>query len=135
MKNETAEIEKTAPFLYFEIKIKKMDKNSMIAIGISSKDCKQNESFLPGFKVGSFGLLNTGYLYCGDPATPIRFKENLSITTSFTTGDVIGCGYHQITKQIYWTKNGIHFISTIPPYSTTGLGLTRKEHKKERIWE
>ena len=96
------------PFYYFEIKIKKLEKNANISIGVTPRNVsKYDNGYLPGTKLGSYGLFNNGLIYYGDRDHPVQTTDNKN-HASYAEGDVIGCGYDQYNKQLFWTKNGIY---------------------------
>ncbi|CCW70048.1 unnamed protein product [Phytomonas sp. Hart1] len=89
---------------YYEVYVVDLLPGAMCAVGVGPFDCRLFR--LPGWEANSFSLLSDeGVLFSGKPTG--RVTGN-----SFGVGDVVGCGWNVVKREIYWTKNGSFLLST-----------------------
>ncbi|EGC28483.1 hypothetical protein DICPUDRAFT_93323, partial [Dictyostelium purpureum] len=87
-------------FSYFELFITNDNReniNCKICIGLTSQE--HPNDIYPGCFEGSYGYMGDGKFYFG-------VNEIKDYGPTFTSGDVIGCGYDSSSKSLYFTKNG-----------------------------
>ena len=78
-----------------------------MGIGLSERNVNLNR--LPGWDQISYG-------YHGDDGNFFASSgKGIEYGPTFTTGDVVGCGINFVTREIFFTKNGIN----IGNYSST----------------
>ncbi|KAL6044932.1 Ran-binding protein 10 [Balamuthia mandrillaris] len=100
---------------YFEILILNKGVHGSISIGLAPKDHPRNSH--PGLVKGSYGWCGDGKRY--EHGTPVDWQDQSQEPTSssvtaagssfccWESGDVVGCGYNNLTHQIFYTKNGV----------------------------
>lgn len=110
-------------FGYFEVFIISAGSSGSIGIGLAPNDHEEDQQ--PGWKSNSFG-------YHGDDGNKYWSEKgcckNDRFGPSFSTGDVIGCGINNVTRSLFFTKNGYVIDSafslenvSIPLFPTVGL--------------
>ncbi|KAI1285197.1 Ran-binding protein 9 [Halotydeus destructor] len=110
---------------YFEIKVISKGRDGYMGVGLAAQGV--NNQRLPGWDKQSYGYHgDDGHSFCasgtGQPYGP-----------TFTTGDVIGCGYNLVENTCFYTKNGLNLgvaFSDLPPvplYPTVGLQTPGEE--------
>uniref|UniRef100_A0A914WF27 Ran-binding protein 10 n=1 Tax=Plectus sambesii TaxID=2011161 RepID=A0A914WF27_9BILA len=110
----------TCGIYYFEITIVSKGRDGYMGIGLSEKEVSLNR--LPGWDRNSYG-------YHADDGNFFSSSGNgTQYGPTFTTNDVVGCGYNLIDNSIFYTKNGqnlgvaFHDVpSTEELYPTVGL--------------
>ena len=85
---------------------------SIKILGIGFSNVQLNE--LPGLDKNSYG-------YHGDDGTMWASGSKEKEGPTFTTGDVIGCCFNLIEKQIFFTKNGKKLDIAIKGVTSTTL--------------
>lgn len=84
---------------YFEIDIIDKGRDGYIGIGFSTQSVSVNR--LPGWELNSWG-------YHGDDGNSFASSgTGKPYGPSFTTGDVVGCCLNFITREAFYTKNGV----------------------------
>lgn len=110
---------------YYEIKIISKGRDGYMGIGLAAQGV--NMQRLPGWDKQSYGYHgDDGHSFCssgtGQPYGP-----------TFTTGDVIGCGYNLVEGTCFYTKNGLNLgiafsdLPSVPLYPTVGLQTPGEE--------
>uniref|UniRef100_A0A914DK08 Ran-binding protein 9 n=1 Tax=Acrobeloides nanus TaxID=290746 RepID=A0A914DK08_9BILA len=93
-------IPKTCGVYYFEVLIASKGLNGYMGIGLSERNVNLNR--LPGWDQISYG-------YHGDDGNFFASSgKGIEYGPTFTTGDVVGCGINFVTREIFFTKNGIN---------------------------
>lgn len=113
---------------YFEIKFISKGREGLMGVGLTSKQVKLSK--LPGWSRESYGYhADDGNAFSGD-------GRGNSFGPTFTTDDVIGCGYNLVEGKCFFTKNGLmlgHPFGDIPSnisfYPTIGLKTAGEEIK------
>jgi len=82
---------------YFEVLIVSGGTRGTIGIGFACQNYPLDQQ--PGWQTES-------YAYHGDDGNKFSNGEHNRFGPRFTTGDIIGCGYNNVTKEIFYTKNG-----------------------------
>eukprot|EP01102_Stenamoeba_stenopodia_P007298 TRINITY_DN2040_c0_g4_i2.p1 TRINITY_DN2040_c0_g4~~TRINITY_DN2040_c0_g4_i2.p1 ORF type:complete len:1372 (-),score=296.41 TRINITY_DN2040_c0_g4_i2:256-4371(-) len=94
----TKPINPTVTWAYFEVYVIATNgPKATVAIGLANEDYPLDQQ--PGWQSGSYG-------YHGDDGNKFFDSQHDSYGPRFTVGDVVGCGYNNITKEIFYTKNG-----------------------------
>ena len=84
----------------------------ILGIGFSNFNEKLNR--FPGWDKNSYG-------YHGDDGTIWAAGSKKTFGPTFTTGDVIGCCFNLVEKQIFFTKNGKNLDIAIKGVTSTTL--------------
>ena len=84
----------------------------ILGIGFSNLNVKLNR--LPGWDKNSYG-------YHGDYGLIWAAGSKKKYEPAFTTGDVIGCCFNLVEKQIFFTKNGKKLDIAIKGVTSTTL--------------
>lgn len=113
---------------YFEIKFLSKGREGFMGLGLTSAQVQLSK--LPGWARESYGYhADDGNIFNGDG----RGKK---FGPTFTTGDVIGCGYNLVEGKCFFTKNGLQLgeaFANIPNnillYPTIGLKTPGEEIK------
>lgn len=113
---------------YFEIKFISKGREGFMGLGITSASASLNK--LPGWVRESYGYhADDGNIFSGD-------GRGNPFGPTFTTGDVIGCGYNLVEGKCFFTKNGLNLgkafddiPSTALYYPTIGLKTPGEEVK------
>lgn len=83
---------------YFEVKIVSKGRDGYMGVGLSAQGVSMNR--LPGWDKYSFG-------YHGDDGNKFGCSgTGQPYGPTFTTGDVIGCGFNLYNRTCFYTKNG-----------------------------
>jgi len=112
---------------YFEIKFISKGREGFMGVGLSSAQVPLTK--LPGWTRESYGYhADDGNTFTGDST------KGHSFGPTFTTGDVIGCGYNLVEGKLFFTKNGLNLgkafddmPSNILLYPTIGLKTPGEE--------
>lgn len=113
---------------YFEIKIISKGKEGFIGIGLSTESVLLTK--LPGWAKESYGYhADDGHTFNGD-------GKGHQYGPTFSTNDIIGCGYNLVEGKCFFTKNGLNLgvaFDDIPTnkllYPTIGLKTPGEEIK------
>lgn len=104
---------------YYEIKIISKGRDGYMGIGLAAQEV--NMQRLPGWDKQSYGYHgDDGHSFCSS-GTGIPYGP------TFTTGDIVGCGYNLVESTCFYTKNGLNLgqaFSDLPPvplFPTVGL--------------
>ena len=84
----------------------------ILGIGVSNSNVKLNR--FPGWDKNSYG-------YHGDDGHIYAAGSKKTFGQTFTTGDVIGCCFNLVEKQIFFTKNGKKLDIAIKGVTSTTL--------------
>ncbi|XP_064398306.1 ran-binding protein 10-like isoform X2 [Halichondria panicea] len=84
---------------YFEVKIISKGRDGYIGIGLSSSGVNLNR--LPGWEKNSYGYHADDGCVFSSTGTGQKYGP------TFSTGDVVGCGFNLVDHSIFFTKNGI----------------------------
>lgn len=110
---------------YFEIKIVSKGRDGYMGIGLAGPDV--NMQRLPGWDKNSYGYHgDDGHSFCSS-------GTGMPYGPTFTTGDVIGCGYNLVENSCFYTKNGLNLgrafrdLPNVPLYATVGLQTPGEE--------
>lgn len=110
---------------YFEMKIISKGRDGYMGMGLAAIDV--NMSRLPGWDKNSYGYHgDDGHSFCSS-GTGVPYGP------TFTTGDVIGCGFNLVENTCFYTKNGLNLgrafsdLPQIPLYPTVGLQTPGEE--------
>ena len=95
-----------------------------LGIGFSNLNVKLNQ--FPGWNKNSYG-------YHGDDGTMWASGSIKTYGPTFTTGDVIGCCFNLVEKQIFFTKNGKKIDIAIKGVTSTTLFPTLGMHSPGEI--
>lgn len=105
---------------YFEIKVLNKGRDGYIGVGFSASGVNLNR--LPGWEKNSYGY------HADDGCVFNSSGTGQQYGSTFTTGDVVGCGFNLVDRSIFFTKNGVTIgtaVSDIAPnlvlYPTVGL--------------
>ncbi|KAF3278563.1 hypothetical protein TWF970_004570 [Orbilia oligospora] len=109
---------------YYEVTLRISDPGSpYVAIGLVADPCPTDR--MPGLAYSN----TTSYAWHGDdgrlytsraPGSWYYFNNQ----TAFKTGDVIGCGYNKVLKEVFYTRNGEYI----------GVGWGLENITGERLW-
>lgn len=113
---------------YFEIRFISKGREGFMGLGLTSATAVLNK--LPGWARESYGYhADDGNIFNGD-------GRGSSFGPTFTSGDVIGCGYNLVEGKCFFTKNGLNLgkaFEDIPSdtlfYPTIGLKTAGEEVK------
>ena len=110
---------------YFEIRIISKGRDGYMGIGLSAHNV--NMQRLPGWDKQSYGYHgDDGHSFCSS-GTGVPYGP------TFTTGDVIGCGYNLVENTCFYTKNGLNLgcafrdLPRLPLFATVGLQTPGEE--------
>ncbi|XP_054164353.1 ran-binding protein 9-like [Oppia nitens] len=110
---------------YYEIKIISKGRDGYMGIGLAAQGV--NMQRLPGWDKQSYG-------YHGDDGHSFNSSgTGQPYGPTFTTGDIIGCGYNLILGNCFYTKNGLNLgvafsdLPNVPLYPTVGLQTPGEE--------
>ncbi|CAG2174333.1 unnamed protein product, partial [Oppiella nova] len=110
---------------YYEIKIISKGRDGYMGIGLAAQGV--NMQRLPGWDKQSYG-------YHGDDGHSFNSSgTGQPYGPTFTTGDIIGCGYNLISGNCFYTKNGLNLgvafpdLPNVPLYPTVGLQTPGEE--------
>ena len=110
---------------YYEIKIISKGRDGYMGIGLAAQGV--NMQRLPGWDKQSYG-------YHGDDGHSFNSSgTGQPYGPTFTTGDIIGCGYNLVSGQCFYTKNGLNLGVAFPDlpnvalYPTVGLQTPGEE--------
>lgn len=110
---------------YFEIKIISKGRDGYMGIGLAAQGV--NMQRLPGWDKQSYG-------YHGDDGHSFNSSgTGQPYGPTFTTGDIIGCGYNLVEGTCFYTKNGLNLgvafpdLPNVPLYPTVGLQTPGEE--------
>lgn len=110
---------------YFEIEIISKGRDGYMGIGLAGSEV--NMQRLPGWDKESYG-------YHGDDGNSFCSSgTGMPYGPTFTTGDIIGCGYNLVENTCFYTKNGLNLgraFSDLPPkplFPTVGLQTPGEE--------
>lgn len=110
---------------YFEIKIISKGRDGYMGIGLAAQEV--NLQRLPGWDKQSYGYHgDDGHSFCSS-------GTGMPYGPTFTTGDVIGCGYNLVENTCFYTKNGLNLgrafrdLPNIPLFATVGLQTPGEE--------
>jgi hypothetical protein len=110
---------------YFEIRIISKGRDGYMGIGLAGQDV--NMQRLPGWDKNSYGYHgDDGHSFCSS-------GTGMPYGPTFTTGDVIGCGYNLVENCCFYTKNGLNLgrafrdLPAVPLYPTVGLQTLGEE--------
>lgn len=110
---------------YFEVKIVSKGRDGYMGIGLAAQGVNMHR--LPGWDKQSFG-------YHGDDGNSFNSSgTGQPYGPTFTTGDVIGCGYNLIESNCFYTKNGLNLglaftdLPNVPLFPTVGLQTPGEE--------
>ena len=121
----TCSIPQSCLLYYFEMKIISKGRDGYMGIGLAAADV--NMARLPGWDKNSYGYHgDDGHSFCSS-------GTGVSYGPTFTTGDVIGCGYNLVENTCFYTKNGLNLgrafsdLAAAPLYPTVGLQTPGEE--------
>jgi hypothetical protein len=107
------------------MKIISKGRDGYMGMGLAAIDV--NMSRLPGWDTNSYGYHgDDGHSFCSS-GTGVPYGP------TFTTGDVIGCGYNLVENNCFYTKNGMNLgiafsnLPSIPLFPTVGLQTLGEE--------
>lgn len=110
---------------YFEIEIISKGRDGYMGIGLAGPEV--NMQRLPGWDKESYG-------YHGDDGNSFCSSgTGMPYGPTFTTGDIIGCGYNLVENTCFYTKNGLNLgrafsdLPVKPLYPTVGLQTPGEE--------
>lgn len=110
---------------YYEIKIISKGRDGYMGIGLAAQDV--NLQRLPGWDKQSYGYHgDDGHSFCSS-------GTGMPYGPTFTTGDVIGCGYNLVENSCFYTKNGLNLgiafrdLPNMPLFATVGLQTPGEE--------
>lgn len=110
---------------YYEIKIISKGRDGYMGIGLAAQGV--NMQRLPGWDKHSYG-------YHGDDGHSFNSSgTGQPYGPTFTTGDIIGCGYNLVEGSCFYTKNGLNLgiafpdLPNVPLYPTVGLQTPGEE--------
>ncbi|KAH9424187.1 ran-binding protein M [Dermatophagoides pteronyssinus] len=110
---------------YYEVKIVSKGRDGYMGIGLAAQGV--NMQRLPGWDKQSYG-------YHGDDGHSFNSSgTGQPYGPTFTTGDIIGCGYNLIKNLCFYTKNGhnlgVAFVDLpqVPLFPTVGLQTPGEE--------
>lgn len=111
---------------YFEIKFISKGRDGFMGLGLNSASAILNK--LPGWVRESYGYhADDGNIFNGD-------GRGSPFGPTFTSGDIIGCGYNLVEGKCFFTKNGLNLgkaFDKIPSdilfYPTIGLKTSGEE--------
>lgn len=93
-------IPKQQPIYYFEVKMFEKPESTKVGLGVATKPYPSWR--FPGLNKTSIGYIsNTGRKHFNDPFDGFDFGS------TYSEGDVIGCGYRPRSGTIFFTKNGV----------------------------
>lgn len=131
----------SATYQYFEVLVLSAGARGTIGIGLAPRGYPDDlqPGWLPGSygfhgddgnKYGSSDLPAKEELLAGDSEMVAALCKYESFGPTFTTNDVIGCGYNALTRELFYTKNGL-FIGTaftgVPAGLVPTIGLASPE--------
>ena len=121
----THSIPQSCLLYYFEMKIISKGRDGYMGMGLAAIDV--NMSRLPGWDKNSYGYHgDDGHSFCSS-GTGVPYGP------TFTTGDIIGCGYNLVENNCFYTKNGMNLgiafsnLPCIPLFPTVGLQTPGEE--------
>lgn len=110
---------------YFEVKIVSKGRDGYMGIGLAAQGVNMHR--LPGWDKQSFG-------YHGDDGNSFNSSgTGQPYGPTFTTGDIIGCGYNLIENNCFYTKNGLNLgvaftdLPRVHLFPTVGLQTPGEE--------
>lgn len=132
----------TSPWPYFEILIVNRGYYGSIAVGLGAKNHPATAK--PGSVLGSYGWHGDGNKWAHGksslyPANAESFDEgDDGSELYFNTGDVIGCGFNDVTSEVFYTKNGLflgvgHTEVSIQP-SEPLYAVVSLAGPQEKVW-
>ena len=121
----THSIPQSCLLYYYEVKIISKGRDGYMGIGLAAQGVNMHR--LPGWDTQSYGFHgDDGHSFnssgTGQPYGP-----------TFTTGDVIGCGFNLIENKCFYTKNGLNLgvaftdLASVPLFPTVGLQTPGEE--------
>ena len=88
-------------------------------MGIGMSCAGVNLNRLPGWERNSYGYhADDGCVYCSS-------ATGQSYATTFTTGDVVGCGLNLVSRSIFFTKNGMNLGTATSDLPVRDPGVLR----------
>lgn len=110
---------------YYEIKIISKGKEGYMGVGLAAAEV--NMQRLPGWDKQSYGYHgDDGHSFCSS-GTGVPYGP------TFTTGDVIGCGFNLVENVCFYTKNGLNLgkafdnLANVSLFPTVGLQTPGEE--------
>lgn len=110
---------------YYEVKIISKGRDGYMGIGLAAQGVSMNR--LPGWDKQSYG-------YHGDDGHSFNSSgTGQPYGPTFTTGDIIGCGYNLIENNCFYTKNGVNLgvaftdLPSVQLFPTVGLQTPGEE--------
>lgn len=112
---------------YFEVQIEGNERYCYVSVGMSStKSMVRNHHI--GWDKYTIGLhSDDGNVFKEDG------KVALPCTTPFGPGDVIGCGWNSMEKQVFFTRNGQFLKAFSYPHQVLNFGVGMKEYERLEI--
>ncbi|KAH9409776.1 Ran-binding protein 10 [Tyrophagus putrescentiae] len=110
---------------YYEVRIVSKGRDGYMGIGLAAQNVDMHR--LPGWDKQSYG-------YHGDDGHSFNSSgTGQAYGPTFTTGDIIGCGFNLIENKCFYTKNGINLgiaftdLASVPLFPTVGLQTPGEE--------
>lgn len=121
----THSIPQSCLLYYYEVKIVSKGRDGYMGIGLAAQNVDMHR--LPGWDKQSYG-------YHGDDGHSFNSSgTGQPYGPTFTTGDVIGCGFNLIENKCFYTKNGLNLgvafieLASVPLFPTVGLQTPGEE--------
>jgi hypothetical protein len=96
---------------YFEVTILSLCPDGPgITVGLTSKRASLHEPL--GHATKCLGWSSTGVLFAGSPGNATRFGVHTGGGARFGVGEVIGCGYDDHSRDLFFTRNGVRIAAT-----------------------
>ncbi|KAJ6221325.1 hypothetical protein RDWZM_007137 [Blomia tropicalis] len=121
----THSIPQSCLLYYYEVRIISKGRDGYMGIGLAAQGVNMHR--LPGWDKQSYG-------YHGDDGHSFNSSgTGQPYGPTFTTGDVIGCGFNLIENKCFYTKNGLNLgvafsdLAAVPLFPTVGLQTPGEE--------